>query len=356
MDSGDNDDMVRLLSHSYSPPAEQQVTMPSDVISPRSSRIKRGSSGALGSAFDPTTVHAAASFQPPQDQTVGLRKPGSGTSFHQRFPSVALFDLEEPPVPPQHQTGTLTKNSSTKPSPEKKLLRQTSGGQLTSLTRLGLPEDVDILGPSPTTHQAFPSMLRDAQGTTTSHSETLHESPGRVSELGTESPSLPPLNKKKTAAGATRLDGIPSAHRQVFPPPLGIDFNLWLQSMQQWSHRPGGDPEPDLPWDAEDPEAPDQRFLFYSDASGLLQANHFESLDFSVLPGSPSETLSKTPYWLDVNFPTNSEMNLLSRVSIFPGHCLNFIYLTHSGHASTDLWHSPTHNRRHSNSRHAGKM
>ena len=75
---------------------------------------------------------------------------------------------------------------------------------------------------------------------------------------------------------------------------IPIDFELWGKCLL-------GAQVYDLP----------KRFLFYSERTGLLKSSTFESLPFDRDPGS---LLSGVTFWLDINMPTSSEMNLLGRV------------------------------------------
>ncbi|KAJ3284470.1 CorA metal ion transporter [Borealophlyctis nickersoniae] len=55
------------------------------------------------------------------------------------------------------------------------------------------------------------------------------------------------------------------------------------------------------------------RFTFYSEATGALQANRFDALDFSRFETPVGEILKKAPFWIDVCDPSHSEMVMFSR-------------------------------------------
>ncbi|KAJ3210007.1 CorA metal ion transporter [Dinochytrium kinnereticum] len=57
-----------------------------------------------------------------------------------------------------------------------------------------------------------------------------------------------------------------------------------------------------------------QRFLFYSEASGVLRAEYFECLDFSPVEKSIIDILKSGPFWLDVCGASHAEMQTLTKV------------------------------------------
>ena len=75
-----------------------------------------------------------------------------------------------------------------------------------------------------------------------------------------------------------------------------IDFELWAKSID---HSTGES------YDRQ------QRFLFYSERTGLKKASSFDSLKFEK---DPSNLLPGTTFWLDINLPTPSEMALIGRI------------------------------------------
>ncbi|KAJ3178002.1 CorA metal ion transporter [Irineochytrium annulatum] len=61
------------------------------------------------------------------------------------------------------------------------------------------------------------------------------------------------------------------------------------------------------------PECP-PRFMFYSEVTGLLRADHFQGLDFSGFDRPVKDLLKAGPFWLDVCAPSPVEMQTLTSV------------------------------------------
>ena len=84
-----------------------------------------------------------------------------------------------------------------------------------------------------------------------------------------------------------------------------IDFDLWNHSRTELTSI--YDPTAKL-WDMK------SRFLFYSDPTGLLESPRFELLDFSKFHKSLSSLLKDVFFWIDICNPSNSELDLISRI------------------------------------------